>query len=137
MKIHTTNYENTFITVARDCPAGSGEIPPSKGEAKTIAGRQYDILRRAPYKYTSDDVLFMVFAERNDLAEGELKKARETYFSKGQPCFCTSPLTKRYGWGIHFNAEGKIAMYGRESEAYEKFENDTTLKIVAAMKASR
>ncbi len=137
MKTHTTNYENTFIVIAPDCPAISGEVPPAKGDAKTIANLQYDILRRNPYKYTSDDVLFMAFAAKNDLSEDELKQARAAYFSKGQPCFRASPLTKRYGWGIHNNAEGKIAMYGSETEAYENFMNDKDVKVVAAMKSAR
>ena len=30
MKIHTTNYKNTFIEIAEDCPVSSGQIPPTK-----------------------------------------------------------------------------------------------------------
>ena len=30
MKQHTTNYVNTFIEVAEDCPATTGTIPPDK-----------------------------------------------------------------------------------------------------------
>nr|WP_294669711.1 hypothetical protein [uncultured Fluviicola sp.] len=31
MKVHTTNYINTFITVSDDCPIGNGTVPPLKG----------------------------------------------------------------------------------------------------------
>ena len=32
MKIHTTNYFNTLICVAEDCPINQAEIPPIKKE---------------------------------------------------------------------------------------------------------
>ena len=107
MKIHTTNYQDTFIEAAEDCPALAGEIPPSKAENMTIADIQFLILSKHPYKYTSDDVLFQVYAERNELTKSEYKAAREQFFSKGQPCLRCSPLTKRYGWGIHCDSKGK------------------------------
>lgn len=137
MKTHTTNYHNTFIAVADDCSALEGEIPPMKGDVRSVAYIQYEILKQNPYKYTSDDVLFQVFAERKDLTASELKEAREEYFSKGQPCFRASPLTKRYGWGVHNNEEGKIAIYGCDTDAYQAFLNDATVKVVKAMKTSK
>lgn len=137
MKIHSTNYFNTFIEVAEDCKAEKGEMPPLKGEKKTVANLQFDMLYENPYKYTSDDVLFSVFAIRNEFEKGELEQHREHYFSKGQPCFRASPLTKTYGWGIHSNEEGKIAMYGVESKDYRKFLSDATINKVKAMSSKR
>lgn len=137
MKIHTTNYENTFIEIADDSPTSTGEIPPVKGENKTVASMQFDMVRKNPYKFTSDDVLFHVFAERKDLTENELEEARKEFFSKGQACFRASPLTKRYGWGVHSNEEGRIAIYGSETEEYQKLKNDKNLKVVKAMKSAR
>ena len=134
MKVHTTNYHDTFIVVADDCPTVMGEVPPRKGDIKSVANIQYDILSENPYRYTSDDVLFQVYAERNDLTENELEEAREQFFSKGQPCFRASPLTKRYGWGIHNNKDGKIALFGHGTEEYEMFSGDKSFKIVKAMK---
>jgi hypothetical protein len=100
MKIHTTNYFNTFIEIADDCPTEVGEMPPIKQEAITVANIQFEMVSKNPYKFTSDDVLFQVFAIRKDLTKSEYKEAREQFFSKGQPCFRASPLTKRYGWGM-------------------------------------
>ena len=137
MKPHTTNYENTFIAVSEDSPAISGEIPPMKGEKMTVANIQFNILNKNPYKFTSDDVLFQVYAERNDLSENELPEAREQFFSKGQPCMRTSPLTKRYGWGIHNDENGRIAMYSYGTEDYEKLIKDKNLKVVKAMKSGK
>jgi len=137
MKTHTTNYQNAFIEVAEDCPAQGGEIPPQKGEAKTVANQQFEMLYRHPYNYTSDDVIFQVYADRNDLTKNEYKEAREAFFSKGQPCLRTSALAKRYGWGIHHNQDGKVALYGRETPEYKKFSKDKSLKVLKAMKSSK
>jgi Family of unknown function (DUF6157) len=137
MKIHTTNYQDTFIAIADDCPASTGEVPPTKGDKKSIATMQFEILSKNPYKFTSDDVLFEVFAKKNDLTESELASAREQFFSKGQACFRASPLTKRYGWGVHSDANGRIAMYDSASEEYEKLMNDSNIKTVKAMRSSK
>lgn len=137
MKTHTTNYKDTFIEAAEDCPATRGEIPPVKEDAKTIANIQFDLLSKNPYQFTSDDILFQVYALRNDLSLSELAAAREQFFSKGQACLRTSPLTKRYGWGIHNDSNGKVALYGRETDTYEVFRNDKNLKIVKAVRSRK
>ena len=137
MKIHTTNYNDTFIVVADDCPATSGEVPPAIGDTKTAANIQFDLVNKNPYKFTSDDVLFQVYAEKNDLTKSEYKAAREQFFSKGQPCFRASPLNKRYGWGIHSDKDGRIAMYACDSSEYKKLSKDKNLKVIKAMKSSK
>ncbi|MEP6512732.1 MAG: DUF6157 family protein [Parafilimonas sp.] len=134
---HTTNYYNTFIEVAEDCPAISGEITPMKGNEKTIANIQFEMISQNPYKYNSDEILFHCFATKKGLTKNELQTEREIFFSKGQPCFRSSPLTKRYGWGIHSNAKSKIAMYGVETNEYKKLVTDKNLKIVKAMRSKR
>lgn len=134
--MHTTNYLNTFIEVADDCPTQSAEIPPQKKEDKTVATMQLDMILAHPYRYTSDDVIFHVFATKNNRTDN-LERERELFFSKGQPCFRSSPLTKRYGWGVHNNAEGKIAIYPVESDEYQQFVKDEGLKKVKAMRSKR
>lgn len=37
MPPHCTNYTNTFITVAADCPVTAAEIPPTRGQKKSVA----------------------------------------------------------------------------------------------------
>lgn len=135
-KKHSTNYFDTFIEVAEDTKRDSGTKPPAK-ERKTVAEMQYDYIAAHPYQYTSDDVLFRVFADRKDLTKAEEKEARKEFFSKGQPCFRASPLTKMYGFGIHCNSEGNIALYGMETEAYQKFVADPEVKKVNAMKSGK
>lgn len=135
--MHTTNYYNTFIEIAEDCPNPEGQVPPEKGEKKSVASLQFDMVYENPYKYTSDEVLFGVFATRKEFTPQELEEQRDHYFSKGQPCFRASPLTKQYGWGLHSDAEGKIAIYGAETEEYKKFVADGSVKKVKAMRSKR
>lgn len=135
--MHTTNYFNGFIQIAEDSPVEEGVVPPLKGSKKSVANLQYEMLSGNPYRYTSDDVLFTVYARRKDIPEPELEQERQKYFSKGQPCFRASPLTKRYGWGIHSDEEGRIAMYGAETEDYEDFVKNPKLAKTKAMRSKR
>jgi len=79
--MHTTNYINTFIAVADDCPASSAEIPVMKGGKATAATLQFEMIKKNPYKYDSDSILFNVYASKNELTKSELKKEREKFFS--------------------------------------------------------
>jgi len=137
MKEHTTNYFNTFIEIAEDCPIDQAEIPPLKGDAKSVANLQFEMINKNPYKFSSDDVLFQVFVDRKEILKEEIATARKAFFSKGQACFRASPLTKRYAWGIHSNSEGKIALIAAGTDEYEKLINDPNLKKYKAMKSKR
>lgn len=133
----STNYFNTFIEIADDSPAAGGEVPPQRGADKSVAQMQFEMVADHPYEYTSDEVLFTVYAVRKDLTEAELEEEREKFFAKGQACFRASPLTKRYGWGVHSNEEGKIALYAAESPEYEQFVKDNSVKKTKAMRSKR
>lgn len=135
--MHTTNYFNTFIEIAEDCPATAGKLPPVKGDQPTVASLQFALVHNHPYAYTSDDVLFMVFAQRNGIAETAWEAARTAFFAKGQPCFRASPLPKSYGWGVHSNAEGKIALVGVDTAAYHALVADQGVAKVKAMRSKR
>jgi len=137
MKIHTTNYFDTFIEVAGDTKTIRSNVPTLKGDKRTVAFLQYELLSKNPYRYTSDDLLFQVYALRNDLLQEEYKQAREQFFSKGQACLRASPLAKTYGFGIHSDASGKIALYGMEAPAYQRFLDDPTITKQRAMKSKR
>lgn len=129
MKIHTTNYVNTFIEVAEDCKAIAAEAPPER-VPKTAARTEYEMLVSSPYQYTSDDVLYESGGRRRGIC-------REDFFSKGQPCLRSSALTKRYGWGIHSDKDGKIAIYAVESAEYKRLAEDAGIKHVKAMRSGR
>jgi hypothetical protein len=135
MKTHTTNYYNTFIEAAEDCPLAKAEIPPQKGNEKTVAALQYEMIGLQPYQYTSDDVLFSVYAIRNNIEATPAERAR--FFSKGQACFRASPLCKRYGWGIHHNDSGKIALFAIETLQYQQLAADKNLKHTKALRGKK
>lgn len=132
--MHTTNYENMFIEVADDCPVTIAEEPPQKDNEKTVARLQYDLIKNNPYKYTSDDIIFTVFAIRSEIPKSKYPEKREAFFSKGQACMRSSPLAKRYGWGIHYNQDKKIAIYAVESQKYKDCLRDKNLEHKKAMR---
>ena len=136
MKIHTTNYYNAFIEVAEDCPVSRAEIPPRKSVA-TVAEIQYEMISKNPYKFTSDEVIFQTYFIRNNLSESEKNEERQKFFSKGQACMRSSALAKRYGFGIHHNEDGKIALFPLESEEYKGFTTLESIKKVKAMRSKK
>lgn len=137
-KQHTTNYFNTLIEVAEDAACLVATTPPPKpGGKQTVASLQYEMIASAPYTYTSDDVIFSVYATRADLTPEEQPAARKAFFSKGQPCLRASPLTKRYGFGIHCDSEGRLALIDVQSETYQKLLADPSVKKVKAMRNTR
>ena len=71
--MHSTNYYDTFIEAADDCPVGEGVAPPQRGE-KTVASVHYDVIANNPYRYTSDEVIFEILlpAEREGRPLGGL-----------------------------------------------------------------
>ena len=135
MAEHTTNYQGTFIEVSEDCPVDHGVEPPV-GENLSIAALHYRLISERPYQRTSDDVLFETHALRKGIDPDDAA-AREEYFSKGQACLRASPLGKRYGWGTHHDAQGRVALYPRDSEEYAAFAADPALAHKRAMRSSR
>jgi Family of unknown function (DUF6157) len=134
----STNYYNTLVQSADDSPATKGEAPPVKPDKeKTVAVLQYEMIKDNPYRYTSDDVIFGVYAKRNNIGNDIYKEERKKFFSKGQACFRSSPLTKRYGWGVHSDEKGRIALYGMDTPEYKKFATDPNTEKVKSMKRGR
>jgi len=135
--MHTTNYQDTFIESAEDCPVEEAQTPPSSAARKTVANLQYEMLADAPYRHTSDDVIFAVHADRAGIPEVDRPAERERFFSRGQACLRASPLAKRYGWGFHFDADGRVALVPGGSDEYRRLATDPTLRHVRAMRSKR
>lgn len=133
----STNYHNAFIEVAEDCPVQTAEIPPQRGDKLSVANYQFDMIHNTPYQYTSDEIIFKIHVIRKETPKNFLNEEKENFFSKGQPCFRASTLAKRYGWGFHYNEEGKVAIYPVESQEYQQFLNDETLEHRKAMRSKR
>ena len=139
--MHTTNCFNTFIQVAEDCPARTGEEPLLRAGKPTVACLQYGMIAKAPYKHTSDDVIFATSAAGRALdakaTKTEKHAARKAFFSRGQACMRASSLGKRFGWGVHADSEGRIAIYAVDSKRYQALVRDPVLTQVRAMRSKR
>ena len=135
--MHSTNYTGTFIAIADDSTAEQGIAPPEKADNPSIASRTWRMIAEAPYAHTSDDVIFTVWADRQGIPDAERDAAREEFFARGRPCLRASDLGKKYGWGIHHDPEGRIAVYGVETDDYRAFIAADDMTVVKAMRASR
>lgn len=131
---HSTIERSTFIAVADDCSVTRAVVPPDNG---SIARRQYDLLRAQPGQLTADDVLFTVWADRQELPADEREEARRQFFAKGQPCLRCSPLAKRYGWGFLCDSQGRVTLCGLGSGDYDRALADASLAQRKAMRSSR
>lgn len=134
------NYSDTFIKVAPDCPAQTAIVSQARGAKPTLALIHFQLIGSAPYAYTHDDVLWLGHARHKELKADEATlEARAAFFSKPQPCLRTSALAKSFGWSLHFNAEGKVALYPVQSEEYRRFASgdESRLKVIHAMRNRR
>ena len=132
--MHSTNYFGTLILASPDCKASTGTVPPKEG---TIAALQHEMLAAAPYRMSSDDLLFAVEATRKGIARNKLGALRGTFFSEPHACLRGSPLVKSYGWGIHHDVHGKIALVGRETKTYAAMIANPSITKVAGLRSRR
>lgn len=130
----TTNYTDTFVAVSPDSSATVADTGPKPG---SIAAIQLELLRAQPYDLTSDDLLFEVYARRNAVAAADRASARAAFLGKPQACLRASPLVKKHGWGIHHDADGRVAAVAVESEAYAELKTRTDLKQTVGMRSRR
>lgn len=135
------SYTGTFIEVAPDSRAEVAKIPQSRGGKKTVAVLEYEMISARPYVYTQEDVQFAVHVARAGIPALEVEAHRAElwadFFSKPMACMRTSPLPKSHGWGLHFDAEGKVALVAVETPLYERLARDPNLAHTAAMRSRR
>src|SRR5437867_3371638 len=131
------NYYDTLIEVAEDCPAREAQVPQAKVTKKTKAVVEYELLAKHPYKYTEEDIAFEMYAVLHDIPKAIWSTERKKFLSKGHPHLRVSALAKRYGWGIHNNAEGKLALVAVESAEYNRLMNDPRTAKIKAFRSSR
>lgn len=142
--MHTTNYINTFIKVAEDCPVDHATPPPAR-KTPSVSERTYLMLKDAPYQHTSDDILFSVFADRKNIPKNVRPKEREAFFAKAQACMRASDLGKKYGFGTHHDHVGKVALVPMESATYRELSSGNAtcpttgerVVVKAAMRSKR
>ena len=92
-----------------------------------------------PYKYTLEDLIFEVHLARSQIPEQERKargdEIRAELFSRPHACMRASPLTKSYGWGAHYDEDGRLAIYP-ESPEYARLSKATS-GVAKAMRNRR
>ncbi len=136
-----TPITDTFVLVADDCPATRGEVPPGRGGGPTVPAIQYELLAARPYELTLEDLIFETHVRRLGLTAAQVRTrgaaVRAELFAKPHPCLRASPLTKRYGWGAHHDAVGRIALFGMETADYRRLADGSGLAVVKAMRTRR
>lgn len=139
-------YRDTFISVADDCRASTGEAPPQRGAKPTVAALQHAMLTTRPGHYTQEEVLLASSPQiraRDDvdaleqLPEEELQRLLEEYFAQPRACLRASALGKTYGWGLHYDDQGRITAYPVGSDEYDRLSQDTSLAQLKAMRSRR
>ncbi|OCA87617.1 hypothetical protein A8F94_07090 [Bacillus sp. FJAT-27225] len=131
-------YKNTFIVKSEDCELKEAVIPGPRNGKPTIASIEYEIISSSPYQFSQEDVQFQTYAAKNQLQDSpNLEELREQFFAKSRACFRASPLVKKYGWGIHYNEDGLIALYNSGSDEYQTFLRDGIVKILKGMRSKR
>ena len=136
------NYYNTFITVAPDSTAAAGTAPAMRGSAPTVPLIQYELLANEPYTMTQEELYYRVHLKHKGISDEEAEAAGtrifDELFAKPQACMRASALPKKYGWGVHFDDQGRIALYGVETPEYTQFAaGSDKLKVLPAMRSSK
>lgn len=137
------NYYNTFITVAADCPATAGLVPPPKKTGKTKPQIEFELAAGHSYVWTQEELLYETHVRHKAFTEAELAAAgtrmRDEFFQRPMPCLRASMLPKKYGWGIHFDAGGKLALVSVDSPEYRSFAagEHKDVKVLPAMRNSK
>lgn len=135
------NYVNTFIAVSPDTAAKAGTVPPERGGKGSVARLEYELVSGNPYALTQEEVQFAVHVRRQGIRANDIKTRRarlwSELFSKPTACMRASPLPKSYGWGLHFDAEGKVALVAMESPKYARLSKDPAIRQVSAMRNKR
>lgn len=135
------NYTEAFICIAPDSAASEGLIPSAKGGRKTIAVLEYELLSANPYVYTQEELQFEVHLKRLSISAREAQRNRDAlwdeFFSKSRACLRASPLPRKYGWGLHFDKQGRIALVEVGTPEYRKFSESKRLKVMSALRSQR
>ncbi len=130
------SHADTFIPVADDCPATTALPPPAGRAVPSRALLEFELLQGAPCSLDHDALNHEIHC-RQRAAVGDAPLARDKFLAKGHPCLRASSLTRRYGWGAHYDTQGKIAIFPMESSAYSALANDNPTRKLKAMRNKR
>lgn len=140
--MESVDYTDTFIAVAPDTAAAAGVVPVPRPQGPTVGSATYDLLAPNAYRFRSSEVIFPVWADLQEVPAEERDVAWEGFFSEPRARLRSSDLGKRFGWGIHADENGRIALHGLGTLEYERLASSRTpdgwpVKVVAAMRSRR
>lgn len=132
------DYADTFITVAPDSTAVTGAEPPGD----TIAALSYRMIAERPYELRSSDVIFGVWATRQGIPAADRAAAWADFYARPRACLRSSDLGKKWGWGIHADEAGRVALHAVGSPEYRRLAcriapDGRAVKVRAAMRTRR
>lgn len=111
-----------IVLVAEDCPVDIATAPAGRGTGPTVAQVQHELVSADPYVFTEDDVLFESWWRRQEgsasASEDERARIRAEYLGRPRPCLRASPLPSRWGWGLVFDDQDRVALCPVESPEY-------------------
>ena len=96
-----------------------------------------ELLVEHPYTYTEEDIAFELYAVLHEIPKVIWPAERKKFLSKSHPHLRVSALAKRYGWGVHNNTDGKIALIAVESAQYKQLMNDPRTTKIKAFRSTR
>ncbi|HMY59523.1 MAG TPA: DUF6157 family protein [Pseudomonadota bacterium] len=133
--------QNTFVLCAEDCPVDHAVVPQEKSGKPTVASLEHQLLSQTPYHYTRDDLLVEVALRKQGLSAPEREAQREALrtelLRRPQACMRASPLPKSYGFGVHYDGEGRLAIYEKGSPDYARLAAASDVTVVKAMRNRR
>ena len=116
---------NQFVLVAPDSKTTTAVVPAPKGGKDTVPVIQHRLLTTKPYALTLEDLIFETHVRRLGLTAAEAKVRRKEIwrelFAKSHACMRASALPKQYGWGVHYDDQGRLALVPMESAEYQRF----------------
>lgn len=122
---------NQFIEIMPDCPLKQAVVPLKKSARQSMATIEYELLSKKPYAYTLQELKFASYLRHNKIPSSTLKilrnKLLQDFLAKPYACMRASPLTQHYGWGAHYDKDGKIAIYAVGSKDYLRLVADSSI----------
>lgn len=119
------NPKNSFVRLSPDSPVSTSVVPVPFAGKPTIQLIQYELLTKSPYKFTLEELIFQTHVRRLGLTKSQIIAQRPKIwaelFAKSHACMRASALPKKYGWGVHYDEKGRIALYAAESSEYRAF----------------
>ena len=115
----------SLIMVAEKCERLCGTVPYAKRnpDSKTIPMHCYDLLTEFPYQFTHKELMHHVHVVIRNKPENKLN----TYDVR------RNELCKNWGWGIHVNMQGKLGIFGCETNEYKKMVNDNSVRKIKSL----